>query len=75
MNPIATAILHVSVMIFILVCIYFAIRDAQKDSYKDGQADAIKGMIKVKLVEFEDGHRAWYYEKDLKHLKKHTIIS
>lgn len=55
--------------LMILVVIAFS-----GDAYKQGQIDAINGKIKYKLVEFPDGSREYYQEKELRDLKEHKII-
>lgn len=57
----------VIIAVFCLVS-WLCYSQGKKDGYKDGQMDAIKGVIKYKLIEFKDGERKYYRDDELKDL-------
>lgn len=73
-DAILTTLCVVGVILFLFWLIYQHGRDERAEGYKQGQADAIKGEIKVTLVEFKDGERGWYYEDELKDLKEYKTV-
>lgn len=73
-DAILIALCVVGFIIFLFWIITQHGKDERRDGYKQGQADAIKGEIKVTLVEFKDGERGWYYEDELKDLKEYKLV-
>lgn len=66
-------LLPVIILVTIAV-IWQLIEMVSKSAYKQGQQDALTGNIKIRLVEFKDGERHWYYENELKDIQSYEAI-